>query len=353
MPRRDPFTDTLLGWFASHGRELPWRASSDPYRIWLSEIILQQTRVVQGIDYWWRFVDHFPDVQSLAEASEDEVLKLWQGLGYYSRARNLHTAAKQIVALGHFPNTFEEIKQLKGVGDYTAAAIASFAFHLPVAAVDGNAYRVLARVFGIDTPINTSRGKKLFAELAQSLLPTDCPHDFNQAMMDFGATWCTPSSPHCEDCPLADRCEAYNYNKVTTLPVKEKKLKVKTRHFIYIYLRCHGQIALCRRPAGDIWQGLYEPPMVEWEGDMAPDETQALQVIQQFLAVPLQSVRIVCRGLRHVLTHRIILADCFLVETESCPALPDSYFWIDESNLDQYAIPRLVERMMKEVEKVE
>ena len=349
MPRRNPFTTSLLGWFDHHGRDLPWRGIQDPYRIWLSEIILQQTRVAQGIDYWRRFVERFPDVQSLAEASEDEVLKLWQGLGYYSRARNLHTAARQIVALGRFPNTFDEIKQLKGVGDYTAAAIASFAFHLPVAAVDGNAYRVLARVFGIDTPINTTQGKRLFTELAQSLLPVDRPHDFNQAMMDFGATLCTPSSPQCVDCPLADRCEAYINNKVAILPVKEKKLEVKTRHFIYIYLRCRGQIALHRRPAGDIWQGLYEPPMVEWERGAAPSEAQALQAIERFLAAPFTSVRVVCRGLRHVLTHRVIIADCFLVETDMRPSLSDDYIWIDESTLDRYAVPRLVERMLDEI----
>lgn len=365
MPRRDPFTTSLLGWFDHHGRDLPWRGIQDPYRIWLSEIILQQTRVAQGIDYWRRFVERFSDVQSLAEASEDEVLKLWQGLGYYSRARNLHTAARQIVALGRFPNTFEEIKQLKGVGDYTAAAIASFAFHLPVAAVDGNAYRVLARVFGIDTPINTTQGKRLFTELAQSLLPVDRPHDFNQAMMDFGATLCTPSSPNCGGCPLVNRCEAYRYNKVEALPVKEKKLKVKTRHFIYIYLRCQGQVPIHRRPSGDIWQGLYEPLMIEWGGEEqtdkasienfsdSPSEAQSLQAIERFLAAPFTSVRVVCRGLRHVLTHRVIIADCFLIETDSRPVLPDSYFWIDEVDLDRYAVPRLVERMLEEVGKVE
>ena len=357
MPRRDPFTITLLGWFEHHGRDLPWRVSDDPYRIWLSEIILQQTRVAQGIDYWRRFVNYYPNVQSLAEASEDEVLKLWQGLGYYSRARNLHIAAKQIVALGRFPDTFEEIKQLKGVGDYTAAAIASFAFHLPVAAVDGNAYRVLARVFGISTPINTSEGKHLFTELAQSLLPTDRPHDFNQAMMDFGAMWCTPSSPRCADCPLVNRCEAYSNNKVGSLPVKEKKLKVKTRYFIYVYLRCQGQIALHRRPAGDIWQGLYEPLMIEWGNSpseaqteaTSPTEAQALQTIEQHLSLPIKSVHVVCRGLRHVLTHRVIMADCFLIETDSCPTLPDGYFWIPETALDHYAVPRLVERLLEKI----
>lgn len=201
------FTWILLKWFEENGRDLPWRETKDPYAIWLSEVILQQTRIQQGYAYWERFMQRFPTVKDLAEATEDEVLRYWQGLGYYSRARNLHTAAQQIVSLGHFPNTFEDIKKLKGVGDYTAAAIGSIAFNLPVAVVDGNVYRVLSRYYGIETPINSTEGKKEFAALAQSLLPTDQPSSFNQAMMDFGAIQCTPKSPHCLDCPLTERCQ--------------------------------------------------------------------------------------------------------------------------------------------------
>ena len=201
------FTTTLLDWFALHKRDLPWRHTKDPYAIWLSEVILQQTRIQQGMDYWWRFMKRWPRVEDLANATEDEVLKEWQGLGYYSRARNLHVAALQMVEMGKFPDTLEDIKKLKGVGDYTAAAIGSIAFGLPVAVVDGNVYRVLARHYGIDTPINTTRGKHLFTELAQSLLPADKPAEFNQAMMDFGAIQCTPTSPKCEECPLQETCE--------------------------------------------------------------------------------------------------------------------------------------------------
>ena len=330
MPRLDPFTIRLLLWFEQHGRELPWRGSRNAYHIWLSEVILQQTRVAQGIDYWHRFINRFPDVQSLAEASEDEVLKMWQGLGYYSRARNLHHAARQIVALGRFPDTYDEIKRLKGVGDYTAAAIASFAFHLPVAAVDGNAYRVLARVFGISTPINTTRGKKEFTQLAQSLLPTERPHDFNQAMMDFGSVVCTPTAPHCTDCPLADRCEALHNNKVEVLPVKEKRLKVKERRMVYVYLRCQGKTVLRRRGAGDIWQGLYEPLTFIPEGDNV-------------------RLRFLRGGVKHVLTHRIIMADFYLAEADHFPSLPDDYFWVEETDLDRYAVPRLVEKLIATV----
>ena len=264
------FARTLLDWFQTYGRELPWRETRDPYAIWLSEIILQQTQVKQGWDYWQRFMHRWPTVNDLAAASEDEVLREWQGLGYYSRARNLHFAARQIVALGHFPNTLDEIKQLKGVGDYTAAAIASIAFGHPAAVVDGNVYRVLARHFGIDTPINSTEGKKTFAALAQSLMPaTSGTGDenicslYNQAIMDFGAIQCTPQSPKCIVCPLQESCEALRRGKVSLLPVKQKTLKIRTRHLTYIYIRCQGETAIHRRGEGDIWQGLWEPLLVE------------------------------------------------------------------------------------------
>ena len=220
------FAPTLLSWFRDNGRDLPWRQTRDPYAIWLSEIILQQTRIEQGLPYWQRFIERWPTVEALAAATEDEVLREWQGLGYYSRARNLHTAARQIVALGVFPTTIEGIKSLKGVGDYTAAAIGSIAFDLPVAVVDGNVYRVLSRHFGISTPINSTEGKREFAALAQSLLPAQQASSFNQAMMDFGALQCTPSKPLCLQCPLQDSCVAFLEGCVAELPVKLKTLKV-------------------------------------------------------------------------------------------------------------------------------
>ena len=245
------FSNQIISWFRENGRALPWRETRDPYAIWLSEIILQQTRIVQGLEYWERFMAQYPTVEALAAASEDDVLKLWQGLGYYSRARNLHAAAKQIVEIGKFPDTLEGIKSLKGVGDYTAAAIGSFAFDIPAAVVDGNVYRVLSRYFGIDTPINSTQGKKEFAALAQSLIPGGGnekikPEAFemelspisayNQGMMDFGAIQCTPQSPKCLLCPLAETCEALRNDRVAELPVKEKKLKVQTRRLTYIYI---------------------------------------------------------------------------------------------------------------------
>ena len=349
------FSKTIISWFRENGRALPWRETKNPYAIWLSEVILQQTRIAQGWEYWGRFMQQYPTVDDLAAASEDDVLKLWQGLGYYSRARNLHTAAKQIVAMGQFPNTLEGIKSLKGVGDYTAAAIASFAFDIPAAVVDGNVYRVLSRYFGIDTPINSTQGKKEFAALAQSLLPVSDgssasklsslekirPNEFdmelspvstyNQGMMDFGAIQCTPQSPKCLHCPLAETCEALRSGRVAELPVKNKTLKVKTRHLSYIYIRCNGETAIHRRGEGDIWQGLWEPYHVS--------DIHNLPVFDTPLILK-------AKGVKHVLTHRILLADFYLLETKNRPLLPDDYIWIKESDMNQYGIPRLIEILL-------
>ena len=334
---RQGFTSALLDWYARNGRDLPWRHCTDAYPIWLSEVILQQTRIAQGTQYWERFMERFPNVESLATASEDEVLRLWQGLGYYSRARNLHAAAKQIVAKGGFPNSYEEIRRLKGVGDYTAAAIASFAYGLPYSAIDGNAYRVLARYYGITTPINTTTAKKEFTALAQQLLPSRRAADFNQAMMDFGATLCTPTSPRCSECPLAEGCDALRTHRTDVLPVKEKTVKMATRHFTFIYIRCQGETAIMRRPAGDIWQGLWQPLLIEGEMNAEtawPDLTKHGQLT------------LLAKDVKHVLTHRIIYANFYLLDTLVKPTLSDTYIWIPETHLDNYALPRLVERLL-------
>lgn len=382
------FSNTILSWFRENGRELPWRETKNPYAIWLSEIILQQTRIAQGWEYWERFMAQYPTVEDLAAAHEDEVLKLWQGLGYYSRARNLHAAAKQIVALGHFPDTLEGIKQLKGVGDYTAAAIGSFAFDIPAAVVDGNVYRVLARYFGIDTPINSTQGKKEFAALAQSLLPSSKASDFlslssasdslsssspvaayNQAMMDFGAIQCTPQSPKCLLCPLAETCEAMRSNRIAELPVKQKTLKVKTRHLSYIYIRCNGMTAIHRRGEGDIWQGLWEPfnasDITEATASIASAQASPssakfspssakLSPFKSELAASLHlsnvdGLQLLAQDMKHVLTHRILLADFYLLETEARPQLPDDYIWITEEEIEDYGIPRLIELMLEKI----
>ena len=322
------FTVAILEWFRENGRVLPWRETRDPYAIWLSEIILQQTRIEQGKPYWERFMKRWPTVEALAQASEDEVLREWQGLGYYSRARNLHEAAKQIVEMGGFPKTVEGIKRLKGVGDYTAAAIGSIAFNLPAAVVDGNVYRVLARHYGIETPVNTTEGKKEFSALANSLLPANEASAFNQAMMDFGAIQCTPVNPQCTVCPLQETCVALHDGKTALLPVKRKTLKVQERHLVYIYVRHQGMTAIHRRAAGDIWQGLYEPWLTE--------------------AVPSGAI-LLRQGVKHVLTHRILYADFYLWEPAEQPQLPDDYFWIPETDIDQYGVPRLIELLLEEL----
>lgn len=324
------FTTTILQWFRDNGRALPWRETKDAYAIWLSEIILQQTRIEQGRPYWERFMKRWPRVELLAKASEDEVLREWQGLGYYSRARNLHKAARQVVEMGGFPKTLEGIKRLKGVGDYTAAAIGSIAFGLPAAVVDGNVYRVLARHYGIATPINTTEGKREFAALAQELLPKNEASAYNQGIMDFGAMQCTPQSPQCMLCPLQETCVALREGRVNELPVKQKTLKVKERRLTYIYIRYKGMTAIHRRGEGDIWQGLYEPWLVE--------------------KVP-EGARLMRKDVKHVLTHRVIFADFWLWEPERQPVLPEDYSWIKEEEWGNYGVPRLIEMMLNEVNK--
>lgn len=373
------FSNQIISWFRENGRALPWRETRDPYVIWLSEIILQQTRIVQGLEYWERFMAQYPTVEALAAASEDDVLKLWQGLGYYSRARNLHAAAKQIVEMGKFPDTLEGIKSLKGVGDYTAAAIGSFAFDIPAAVVDGNVYRVLSRYFGIDTPINSTQGKKEFAALAQSLIPGGNekikPEAFemelspisayNQGMMDFGAIQCTPQSPKCLLCPLAETCEALRNDRVSELPVKEKKLKVQTRRLTYIYIRCQEEtsangeqaepmIAIHRRGKGDIWQGLWEPYNAS---DFKKTPIEYHEDIENMFHLPTASLNYgitrIAKDVKHVLTHRILLADFYLLETDGRFPLPADYIWIKESEFDQYGIPRLIEILLEKLRKWE
>ena len=373
------FSNQIISWFRENGRALPWRETRDPYAIWLSEIILQQTRIVQGLEYWERFMAQYPTVEALAAASEDDVLKLWQGLGYYSRARNLHAAAKQIVEMGKFPDTLEGIKSLRGVGDYTAAAIGSFAFDIPAAVVDGNVYRVLSRYFGIDTPINSTQGKKEFAALAQSLIPGGNekikPEAFemelspisayNQGMMDFGAIQCTPQSPKCLLCPLAETCEALRNDRVAELPVKEKKLKVQTRRLTYIYIRCQEEtsangeqaepmIAIHRRGKGDIWQGLWEPYNAS---DFKKTPIEYHEDIEKMFHLPTASLNYgitrIAKDVKHVLTHRILLADFYLLETDGRFPLPADYIWIKESEFDQYGIPRLIEILLEKLRKWE
>ncbi|MBQ8442677.1 MAG: A/G-specific adenine glycosylase [Bacteroides sp.] len=337
------FADKLIDWYKENKRDLPWRDTKDPYRIWISEIILQQTRVAQGYDYFVRFMQRFPDVFTLATAEEDEVMKYWQGLGYYSRARNLHAAAKRVAELGAFPTTYEEVLSLKGVGEYTAAAICSFAYDLPRAVVDGNVYRVLSRWLGIDTPIDSTEGKKQFALAADELLDKNHPALYNQAIMDFGALQCTPASPGCLFCPLSDSCVALAQGKVDVLPVKQHKTKVTNRYFHYIYV-CTGESTFIRKRTGnDIWKNLYEPVLIETEEPLAENDGTLVQKLQDVLGKqPDVFLRPIKKGIKHVLSHRVIYADFHeLVLPDDFGSL-EGYQKVLIEDLHKFAVSNLV-----------
>ncbi|BEG98276.1 A/G-specific adenine glycosylase [Bacteroides sedimenti] len=335
------FSNKLIDWYSVNKRALPWRETTDPYLIWISEIILQQTRVVQGYDYFIRFVERFPTVKSLAEADEDEVMKYWQGLGYYSRARNLHTAAKSI--LGDFPKSYDEILSLKGVGEYTASAICSFAYNLPYAVVDGNVYRVLSRYLGIDTPIDSTQGKKLFASLAAELLDKSNPGIYNQAIMDFGAIQCIPSSPDCNVCPLVDSCIAFAEKLTRVLPVKQGKTKSSNRYFNYIYVRMGAYTFINKRSGNDIWKNLFELPLIETEHLLSEEEFYALPQFQQlFTSGEEPMIRCLERNVKHVLSHRIIITNFYEVVLSEHSKSFSNYKKVAIKDIDQFAVSRLI-----------
>lgn len=337
------FSEILLQWYATHKRDLPWRNISDPYRIWVSEIILQQTRVVQGYDYYLRFIDTFPTVEDLAAAHEDQVMRVWQGLGYYSRARNMHYAAKQIVQLKHFPTSYDDVRGLKGIGDYTAAAICSFAFNQRCAVVDGNVYRVLSRYFGLDTPIDTTSGKKAFKLLAEELLPSKNVADYNQALMDFGALQCVPSSPQCTVCPFQNSCVAFMHQRIDELPVKSHRVKITNRFFVYLRVETPRGIWLHRRQNSDIWKGLYEFPLLEF--DHRPDFSDVLNhpFVTKLGTKGVWST--LYEGLKHVLTHQNIWADAYVLHFDEVVNVPEGFFEIDPKDLSEYALPKLLLRI--------
>jgi len=340
------FSCKLLHWYKEHKRDLPWRDSSDPYLIWISEIILQQTRVAQGYDYFVRFIRRFPNVKTLADAREDEVMKYWQGLGYYSRARNLHVAAKSI--RGEFPDTYSEVLALKGVGEYTAAAICSFAYNQPYAVLDGNVYRVLSRYLGIDTPIDSTAGKKIFFSLANEFLDKEHPATYNQAIMDFGAIQCTPASPDCGNCPFSDSCVALSTGVVGRLPVKQHKTKTINRFFNYIYVRMGAYTFLNKRTENDIWKNLFEFPLIETEREVSEGELVSLSEFQNLFA-PGENpiIRLVVKDIKHVLSHRIIYANFYEVSLPDNSFSFSSYLKVKVSDIDQYAVSRLVHSFLE------
>ncbi len=342
----------MLQWSLTQDRNLPWKQNKDPYKIWLSEIILQQTRVEQGLPYYLKFIKNYPSVLHLANASEDKVLKDWEGLGYYTRARNLHQTAKYIAHQldGVFPSDYNDILALKGIGAYTAAAIASFAFQLPYAVLDGNVFRVLARFFGIDAPIDSTAGKKIFEYLAQELLDTSQPDIYNQAIMDFGATWCTPKQPNCAICPMQTHCVAHITSSVANYPVKQKKMVKRNRFFHYLLLHSDGQTMLEKRVEKDIWQGLYQFPLIE-----APYLIQDAQemINTDFWKNHLQEtsfqIQSASKTFKQLLTHQQIFANFWEIHVSHFPpTLMDSTLLVSKNGLNNFAFPKIIDCYLEE-----
>ena len=338
------FGKIIIDWYQHHQRDLPWRSTSDPYVIWLSEVILQQTRVEQGMPYFHRFLAHYPTVADFAKADEGEILKDWQGLGYYSRARNMHFTAKMVMQdyAGEFPKSYSELIKLKGIGEYTAAAIASFSNNEAKAVVDGNVSRLLSRYYGIDEPINSTKGEKLFFELANELIIPELAGLYNQAVMEFGALQCKPKNPNCANCPLMHSCEAYKTNRVVKLPVKLKKLKIRERYFNYFVLSKDSSVLLRKRGPQDIWQNLYEFPLLESTKLLTPDE-----IVLDEGFIQLFGKQVVFKSthgpVKHVLTHQKLYAQFF--ELEINPEninFEENWVWIDKNELENFAKPKLI-----------
>lgn len=344
-------SDILARWYAKHKRHLPWRETRDPYLIWVSEVILQQTRVNQGIDYYRRFVERFPDTGSLARASLDEVLKSWQGLGYYTRARNLHKAARKVwfELGGKFPRHYEGLRQLPGVGPYTASAIASFCFDEPVAVVDGNVGRVLSRILGIYTPINSSQGRKVLQEEAARLISRADPATHNQAIIEFGALQCTPSQPECGICPLKDICHAYLNDKVEWLPVKNRKKQKRQRFFHYLEIRRNGYFYMHQRNQRDIWNSLYQFPLIESDRELTTGELQKTKEWKQVFKDLNPRVTAVSPVYRHTLTHQKIHARFIRIRVGGSNLhLDDHYRVVSTQDLQDLAVPRLIDKYLEQ-----
>ena len=318
------FAKTLIDWYEDHKRDLPWRGETDPYKIWVSEIILQQTRVQQGWDYYLRFIDNFPNVKALAEADEERVLKVWQGLGYYSRARNMHAAAREIMAKhnGSFPKTYNKILSLKGIGAYTAAAIGSIAFHLPYPAVDGNVIRIISRIFGVCEDVSQPAVVKRITDICNEQIDRDRPGIFNQAAMDFGAMHCTPKNPQCEECPFQSDCYALRNNLVDILPIKKKKAESKHRYFHYTVYLSGNKTIIEKRTANDIWKNMYQFPLTETNSD-------------EFADTPVFSAR-------EILSHQIIHAHFYVKNVKRLPKPSGNQTVIYFDDIEKYPMPKIM-----------
>ncbi|HMG92252.1 MAG TPA: A/G-specific adenine glycosylase [Chryseolinea sp.] len=343
------FSDKLVKWYEQNKRDLPWRATTDPYKIWLSEIILQQTRVNQGLPYYLKFVDKYPNVSALASASQQEVLRLWQGLGYYSRARNLHECAQQVVDKhgSCFPANYQALKQLKGVGDYTAAAIASIAYGESVAVVDGNVFRVLSRVFGIEAPIDTSAGKKKFTELANEVIDPNKPDLHNQALMEFGALHCTPKNPRCEECIFESGCFAAQREMQDLLPVKLRSTAVRVRYFYYFVVKKGNSYLMKKRTEKDIWQGLFDFFMLE-----EPKPTKIEKLIERFNAINCLQFQtgdfVISDNYKHILSHQIIHAKFIFLKAVSNNFLKEPFAFYTAKKIEELPKPVLISRFLSD-----
>lgn len=338
----------IYQWYELNKRDLPWRETTNPYQIWVSEIILQQTKVVQGLGYYYRFLDLFPSVQELANASMDDVLKAWQGLGYYSRARNMYQAAKLIVEQykGEFPNTYKDVISLPGVGEYTAAAICSFAYNQPYAVVDGNVFRVLSRIFGINTPIDTSKGKKGFLELATSIMNLGAPALHNQAMMEFGALQCVPQFPDCHVCKINTVCSAFLNNQVSSLPVKGKKSKIRARYFNYLVINVGGLTCFHKRQLEDVWKELYEFPLIESSQEILVDTLMDLSEFRFLInKTDVCSISSNPRVFKHILSHQVIFAKFW--EIDLLEFNFSEYLKVDWNEIQQLPTSKLIENYLK------
>ena len=343
------FKNILSFWYQQNKRDLPWRETSNPYHIWVSEVILQQTRVAQGLGYYQRFIESFPTIFHLAKAHEDEVLKLWQGLGYYTRARNLHKGAQMIVSDygGVMPKTYEELLKIKGIGTYSAGAIASFAYKIAVPAIDGNVYRIISRIFGVFSSPESASGKREFFSLVSDLIDNNSPDSFNQALLDFGALQCIPRSPKCVECPFNMHCFAFRNNMVEKLPVKGKKILVRDRYFTYLLIKYKGYTFISKRKSKDIWHSLYEFPLIETE--FLPQETDisSLPEWKELFKGDKTLITYVSPVIKHQLSHQTIYSRFVVVEPKVLSSkFSRNYLKVTTDKLSSYSVPRLIDNFL-------
>jgi len=346
------FGSAIIHWYRQNKRDLPWRHTKDPYRIWLSEIILQQTRVEQGMSYYHRFIQTYPRIKNLAAAREHDVLKLWQGLGYYSRARNLHHTAKEIVKKfkGKFPDDEKQLRSLKGIGEYTAGAILSFAFEKKFPVADGNVIRLLSRYFGIDTPVDSQKAKAEFFRLGAELMENHSPSEFNQGIMEFGSRQCRPKNPDCSACPLNGSCIAFAEKKVAMLPVKNKKSPVKNRYFNYLVIQQDQKLLMNKRTGNDIWRNLYDFPLIESSKKIHKNKITGNETWKKIFGSSGFTIESVSKSRKHLLSHQTIHARFYHVKLPSGKNLKNrsSYITVPVKNIPKYPVPKLVEKFLLE-----